>query len=119
MSGLPEGFEEEYLSATNDFNFFQEQCKQTAIYPKSEGLVYTALGLASEAGEFASKIKKHIRDGVIDDKAAAYELFDCLWYIAMCAEELGYDLSEIADMGLDKLKSRKERGVLGGSGDNR
>jgi NTP pyrophosphatase (non-canonical NTP hydrolase) len=119
MSGLPEGFEEEYLSATNDFNFFQEQCKQTAIYPKSEGLLYVTLGLMNECGEFGGHIKKMIRDGHIDDKAAAKELGDVCWYLAMCAEELGYDLSEIADMVIDKLKSRKERGVLGGSGDNR
>lgn len=107
------------LDIKSDFDVFQEECKKTAIYPKSQGLAYTALGLASEAGEYASKVKKLIRDGVIDDKAAAYELFDCLWYVAMSAEELGYDLSEIAKMGLTKLKDRKERGVISGNGDFR
>jgi hypothetical protein len=29
------------------------------------------------------------------------------------------DFADIAQMNLDKLKSRQERGVLGGSGDNR
>jgi len=37
----------------------------------------------------------------------------------MCAEELGYDLSEVADMVTTKLKDRAARGVLSGSGDNR
>ena len=103
----------------SDFDVFQEECKKTAIYPKSQGLVYTTLGLMNESGEVGGKVKKMIRDGHIDDKAVAYELFDVMWYTAMCAEELGYDLSEIAAMGLEKLRDRQERGVLKGEGDNR
>ena len=107
------------LDIKSDFDVFQEECKKTAIYPKSQGLVYVTLGLMNESGEFGGKIKKMIRDGCIDDKAAAHELFDVLWYAAMCAEELGYDLSEVAKMGLDKLRDRQQRGVLKGSGDDR
>lgn len=102
-----------------EFNLYQKQARQTAIYPKKQGLEYTALGLVNEAGEYAGKIKKLIRDGEINDLEAAKELGDVLWYLAVCADELGYDLSEIAAMNLKKLKSRQERGVLGGSGDNR
>jgi len=32
---------------------------------------------------------------------------------------LGYSLTEIAQLNLDKLSSRKQRGVIGGSGDDR
>lgn len=103
----------------NDFDYFQIEAHKTAIYPKDYGLLYTALGLTNEAGEYAGKVKKHMRDGVIDDQAAAAELGDVLWYLAMCAEELGYDLSEIADMVLRKLRDRAERGVIQGSGDKR
>ncbi len=104
---------------SNDFDWFQSECKKTAIYPRGQGLSYTALGLVNEAGEYAGKVKKFMRDGVIDDKAAASEIFDVLWYAAMCAEELGYDLSEVVEGGLRKLRDRQKRGVLGGSGDNR
>lgn len=103
----------------SDFDVFQEAAMSTAIYPKDKALEYTALGLASEAGEYAGKIKKLIRDGVIDDKAAAYELGDVLWYVATAAEALGYDMSEIAEMVLVKLRDRKERDALKGSGDYR
>ena len=42
-----------------------------------------------------------------------------MWYVAALSNDLGYDLSEIAEMNLIKLQSRKARGMLGGSGDNR
>jgi NTP pyrophosphatase (non-canonical NTP hydrolase) len=103
----------------NDWDWFQAECKKTAIYPEEHGLQYTALGLASEAGEVAGKIKKYMRDGTIDDVATAGEVFDVLWYCAMFLDELGYDMSEVIEKGINKLRSRKERGVLGGSGDNR
>lgn len=109
----------EAMTSYNDLDNFQSECKKTAIYPRDPALLYVTLGLTNESGEFAGKVKKMIRDGSLDDKAAAYELFDVMWYAAMCAEELGYDLSEIASMGLEKLRSRQQRGVLGGSGDNR
>jgi hypothetical protein len=32
---------------------------------------------------------------------------------------MNYNLSDIAQMNVDKLASRKERGVITGSGDNR
>jgi hypothetical protein len=42
-----------------------------------------------------------------------------LWYIAVLAHQLDVPLDKIAQQNLDKLFSRKSRGVLGGSGDNR
>ena len=47
------------------------------------------------------------------------EIGDVLWYAAMLARELDLDLGEIGQANLDKLASRKERGVLTGSGDDR
>ena len=49
----------------------------------------------------------------------AKELGDCLWYFAQLATDLGVSLDVIARGNIAKLSSRKERGVLGGSGDNR
>jgi len=106
-----------------NFNQYQEAARKTAIYPKDEGLNYTVLGLVGEAGEVAEKLKKRMRDG--DDKsgnfedALAAELGDVLWYLANCASELGISLSDVALQNLMKLESRKARGVLGGSGDER
>ena len=101
------------------FDIYQDFTDSTAIYPPEKGLEYTALGLASEAGEFAGKVKKAIRDNTYDADAMAAELGDVLWYLARAAAELDYHLSTIAEMNVEKLKSRKERNVLSGSGDTR
>jgi NTP pyrophosphatase (non-canonical NTP hydrolase) len=101
------------------FDIYQDFTDSTAIYPPEKGLEYTALGLASEAGEFAGKVKKMIRDKTYDTEAMIAELGDVLWYVARAAAELDYHLSTIAEMNVEKLKSRKERNVLGGSGDER
>jgi NTP pyrophosphatase (non-canonical NTP hydrolase) len=96
---------------------YQERVMTTAIY--KDKILYTALGLCGEAGEVAEKIKKWLRDGELDDIELAKELGDVMWYVAALSNDLGYDLSEIAEMNLIKLQSRKARGMLGGSGDNR
>lgn len=49
----------------------------------------------------------------------AKEAGDALWYIAQLSRNLGIPMSEIAKMNVMKLSSRKERGTLHGSGDNR
>ncbi len=103
-----------------DMDVYQAQARKTAIYPREYKIIYPALGLCGEVGEVAEKVKKSIRDGHdLDDKALAKELGDVLWYLANLAEDLGYDLSEIAEMNYEKLKSRQERNTLKGNGDER
>jgi len=107
------------------FKEYEDAAASTAIYPnRGNNLVYTTLGLCGEAGEVAEKVKKIIRDkgGVLtpeDKTEIAKELSDVLWYLAMSASEVGSDLTAIAEINMKKLSSRKERGVLQGSGDNR
>ena len=109
----------EEMSQWYELDAYQDFTDETAIYPEDKGLEYTALGLASEAGEFAGKIKKWIRDGKKDDEALVAELGDVLWYVAQAAAAMDVHLSDVAKTNVEKLKSRKERNVLGGSGDDR
>ncbi len=109
-----------------NFSEYQDKATKTALYPKVDGhgWMYPALGLANEAGEVTGKLKKVVRDnqGVIDDERRqdiGKELGDVLWYIAQLATELEINLDQVAQNNLAKLASRQERGVLGGSGDNR
>ena len=101
------------------FNEYQEEASKTAIYPEQYKIVYPALGLAGEAGEVAEKVKKHIRDGVLNVDDLKKELGDVLWYLAAIASDLGLKLDDVAEANLQKLRSRKARGVISGSGDNR
>lgn len=101
---------------------YQERAGETAIYPN--GLNYPILGLAGEAGELCNKYKKILRDkggeaDINDMVELAKELGDVLWYVAQIATELDTDLEIVARRNLMKLEDRQNRGVLGGSGDNR
>ena len=103
-----------------NLNEYQLAAKEFAVYPEGVGLLYTALALNEEAGEYAGKLAKAIRAGTAPDtEAAAKELGDTLWQLAAAAGELGYTLQDIALMNLDKLYERKLRGTIIGSGDNR
>lgn len=99
-------------------NTYQLEAKKTAIFPPDKALEYLSLGLVGEAGEVANKVKKIIRDKKIDADISG-EIGDVLWYCAMLADYLDVNLGKIMENNLDKLRSRKERGVLGGSGDRR
>ena len=107
-----------------EFDDYQRAARRTAIYADQHRVVYPALGLASEAGEVAGKIKKVLRDQGGDFArtplaALKDELGDVLWYVAVLAADLGLSLDEIAAHNLDKLASRHQRGRLGGAGDER
>lgn len=107
-----------------DFNQYQFRTSLTARYPQDSALEYLVLGLTSEAGEVAGKLKKIIRDDKgrlteLNKESLAAEVGDVLWYCAQLAKHLDMNLSSIAANNLKKLESRLERGTIGGSGDNR
>jgi NTP pyrophosphatase (non-canonical NTP hydrolase) len=122
----------------NTFKEYQEISAGTAIYLnkikeqypnlppeilKVLGISYVANGMG-EVGEIQGKVKKIIRDAgtVITDetrKEISKEIGDVLWYCAALCRELDLSLEEVAQKNIEKLLSRKERGVLVGNGDNR
>lgn len=112
-----------------NFNEYQCMASETAIYPDRGQLSYPILGLCGEVGEVSEKFKKLIRDKgycrfehIVDpcDKADIMkELGDIIWYISEIATMLDLELETIAALNLNKLKDRKNRNVLRGSGDNR
>lgn len=89
------------------------------LWPEEMDLPYTALGLVGEAGEYAEKVKKLIRDNTWDPMQSALELGDVLWYLTNAARSCGYSLEEVMLMNMAKLRSRADREALRGSGDNR
>ena len=116
---------------------YQQQAMTTCL-PTSENFSYMMLNLVGEVGEFASKVAKAIRK----DKACIYyndlqtesgpnamtleevedlrkEAGDILWQLSGLCTVMGWNLEDVAEMNLEKLASRQERGKIDGSGDNR
>lgn len=123
-----------------DMNEYQEAAESTAIFPpvmipyhigedlsevyRPLRVVYPSLGMVGEAGEFANKVKKIIRDshGLIGIKTRddlIDELGDVLWYVAACATALNASLGTVARHNVKKLADRMERGKIQGEGDKR
>jgi NTP pyrophosphatase (non-canonical NTP hydrolase) len=110
-----------------DWDEYQRWCVE-GVLPSTHTpqlpLIYPTLGLVGEAGEFADKVKKLIRDGNVGtpretETELAKELGDVLWYLAVCADYIGFDLSTVMEMNMEKLNKRREEGKVHGSGDNR
>jgi len=77
---------------------------------KISELVYCGLGLAGEVGEVVEIIKKHFSgskplDGERIGKLK-YEIGDVMWYIAALCDAFAFDMGEVAEMNIAKLKKR-------------
>ena len=131
-------FEEPYVTREElevrkclQFDDYVKATRETAIYPEVgtgyvPALTYCVLGLVGEAGEIANKVKKILRGDF--DSADNYEehidairkeIGDTTWYLARLCDELNFSWALIADENLTKLRDRKARGVIKGSGDTR
>jgi NTP pyrophosphatase (non-canonical NTP hydrolase) len=98
---------------------YQEQAYSFAK-PSATSVHYMLLGLQGEVGELSSIYAKWYRDGTdLDIKNVQKEIGDILWFVSGMCSIYAFDLEEIAQLNLDKLTSRKERNVIGGSGDDR
>jgi NTP pyrophosphatase (non-canonical NTP hydrolase) len=125
-------------------NEYQKKAMTTCM-GTCDNFSYMMLNLVGEVGEFAGKIAKQIRKEnveVIDNdlfvnnrnwmgpeldadfrpefKAELRkEAGDMLWQLSGLCHVMGWDLEDVAVQNLEKLASRKERGVIDGCGDNR
>lgn len=111
------------------FDAYQIATSDTAIYPGAnsaefEAINYCLVGAAGEIGEIMNKWGKIIRDNASEinyeqRKDMSEEIGDVFWFLTRAADELGFSVEAILSKNLEKLQSRKARGVLSGSGDNR
>ena len=109
-----------------NFDEYQEKAKSFALtdekLSKRDRMAIWTLGITGESGEVADHLKKALRgDCSIQDKKEDLikEIGDVMWYGALLADELGVSLEEVAKININKLSSRKMRGKMMGSGDNR
>jgi len=109
-----------------DLNNYRNGIRDFAVYPDARTgklleIMYLSLGLAGEVGEVLNKVKKLFRDGDSADKRAELrkELGDVFWYLVRLCDTLSFDIDLILEQNYNKLNDRKQRGVIGGSGDSR
>lgn len=75
------------------------------------GVLNACLGLSGEVGELNDLVKKFIfHQKPMDEAHFKKEIGDVCWYIALLCESCGYDLSQIMQMNIDKLKARYPEG---------
>lgn len=87
----------------NDFDVIGPRLNHT----KSIRLLHAGMGMTTEAGEFIDQLKKHLFYGkTLDEVNLGEEIGDLLWYIAIAADELNMDISQIMQTNIDKLKAR-------------
>lgn len=78
---------------------------------KKDILINGVMGLCGESGEAIDIVKKHLAQGhELDTAHLAKELGDIAWYLAETATAIGYSLSDILQMNIDKLKKRYPNG---------
>lgn len=104
-------------------NTYQKEALKTAGATESIGtdrILYTALGLAGEAGEVADLTKKMIfHKHPYDAEKFLDELGDCLWYLAVNAHAHGYTLEEVMEFNINKLRTRYPEGFSAEASINR
>ena len=118
-----------------DINEYKEQARKTAVYGYSD---YPLAALAEEVGEVMGKLAKFGRKNnlalhqVIECAADPYtddqrklreevskEMGDVIWQWVNLCHELNLNPAQVMADNIEKLKGRKERGKLEGSGDER
>lgn len=100
-----------YISVDGDYYQTMATRTMNTDLKDYEQLINGALGLCGESGEVADMIKKCFMQGHdLDLEHLAKELGDCMWYIALIADTIGYGLNGIMQMNIDKLKSRYPNG---------
>ena len=75
------------------------------------GLINGCLGLAGESGETLDMIKKWVfHEKELDKEHLKKEIGDVMWYVAMICESAGFDLDDVLQTNVDKLKARYPEG---------
>lgn len=94
-------------------NEYQKLAMRTCSisYDQREDMLrHAVFGLASEAGEVAGILQKEYQGHEFDKEHMKKELGDCLWMIAEACNALDFDLGDVMQTNIDKLKARFPEG---------
>lgn len=90
----------------NTKEYLQDKINSNMTVNISE-VLNASLGLSGEVGELNDMIKKFIYHKTpMDEGHFKKEIGDICWHIAQMCHACGYELDDILQMNIDKLKSR-------------
>ena len=91
---------------------YQDLCKVTAkkFETKEKEILTWGLGLAGEAGDVAGCIKKTYAHDNDQREGIKENIGDAMWYAAMICNFFDWDMQELLDENIRKLKARYPRG---------
>jgi len=96
-----------------DLKEYQELCKKTAKKFDSKDLEISTwgLGIAGEAGDVASCIKKTVaHENKVIEAGIRENLGDTFWYAAMICNFFNWNMNEVLEENIEKLKKRYPQG---------
>lgn len=74
-------------------------------------ILHSTMGVATEAGELLDAVKKHVYYGKdFDEVNIREEVGDVFWYLAILADELGFDFESVMQKNIEKLRARYQGG---------
>lgn len=88
---------------------YQRLAMRTCNIPysqKKDMIRHAVFGLASEAGEVSGIFQKEYQGHTVDAEHVKKELGDCLWMIAELCTALDFNLEDVMQTNIDKLKKR-------------
>ena len=91
-----------------NFSEYQDAARRTQrkdlpLWATREHALY---GLSSEVGEVLGLHQKVHQGHPLDENALRLEIGDCLWFIAELCDVYGFDLGEVAEANIAKLRNR-------------
>jgi len=91
---------------------YQKFCKRTAkkFKSKEKEILSLGLGIAGESGDVAGCIKKTFSHNDDQKKGIRENLGDTMWYIAMICNFFGWNLEDVMEENIAKLKKRHPKG---------
>lgn len=107
-----------------DIDLYQERAMSTAL-DSALNFTYLSAGATAELGEALGILAKHVRDNPgqplseEQKNSLTKEIGDVYWFLALFQYLTGIRGSDVLRINAEKLLSRKQRGVIGGSGDDR
>jgi len=95
-----------------NINMYQQLAART-INPELtqiETILHALHGMSAEVGEIHSIYQKSYQGHEVDENDLKAELGDLLWFCAEYCTAKGWDMEQVANMNIEKLRKRYPKG---------